>query len=138
MSELEKLYDNRKDKPASYSEWLHSEFEAFIDENLSNYERCLIYNEMAQDKSYIMWENIINISEIYGSDFLHVYSLIDHNKFNVYDDVIIEEYCLIVSYTYSDFLNEYWHIDDIVEYIDKKGLENLINKDLILDKVNVM
>ena len=106
MSKLEELYNNRKDKLASYDEWLHSEFEAFIDENLSNYERCLIYNEMAQDKSYIMWENINNISEIYGSDFLHVYSLIDHNKFNVYDDVIIEEYCLIVSYTYSDFLNE--------------------------------
>lgn len=138
MSKLKELYNNRKDKSASYNEWLHSEFESFIDENLFNYERCLIYNEMMQDKHLTMWENIEDISEIYGSDFLHVYSLIDHNKFDIYDDIIIEENCLIVSYTYKDFLDNYWDIDAIVEYIDKKGLENLINKNLILDKVNMM
>lgn len=146
MSALEKIYNRWAEdwcelhgisEPPCYDKWLHDDFEYFIGKNLSDYEACLIYNEMMQDKHLTMWENIENISEIYGDDFLHVYSLIDHNKFNIYDDIIIEENCLIVSYTYKDFLDNYWDIDAIVEYIDKKGLENLINKNLILDKVNV-
>ena len=116
-----------EDKPVCYNEWLHSEFAELIDNGLSDYEKCLVYNEMAQDKHYLMWDNINDISNIFGGDFLHVYSLIDHNKFDVYDDIIIEEGGLIVSYTYADFVNEYWDIDTIVEYIDKKGVENLIN-----------
>ena len=124
-----------KGKPVSYQEWLHSEFAGLIDEGLSDYEKCLIYNEMAQDKHYLMWDNIENISNIFGDDFLHVYSLIDHDKFNIYDDVIIEEGCLIVSYTYADFVNKYWDIVTTVEYIDKKGVENLINSEIIIDNV---
>ena len=124
-----------KSESVSYQEWLHSEFAELLNKNLSDYEKCLIYNEMAQDKHYLMWDNIEDISNIFGDDFLHVYSLIDHDKFNIYDDVIIEEGCLVVSYTYADFVNEYWDIDAIVEYIDKKGVENLINNEIIIDNI---
>lgn len=124
-----------KGEPVGYQKWLHSEFAGLINEGLSDYEKCLIYNEMAQDKHYLMWDNIEDISNIFGDDFLHVYSLIDHNKFNIYDDIIIEEGCLVVSYTYADFVIEYWDINTIVEYIDKKGVENLINSEIIIDNV---
>jgi hypothetical protein len=135
MSKLEELYKNSdKYTHCSYNEWLY-DFGLFINDNLSDYEKCLIYNEMAQDKHYLMWDNIEDISNIFGDDFLHVYSLIDHNKFNIYDDIIIEEGCLVVSYTYADFVIEYWDINTIVEYIDKKGVENLINSEIIIDNV---
>lgn len=124
-----------KGEPVSYQEWLHSEFAELLNKNLSDYEKCLVYNEMAQDKHYLMWDNIDDISNIFGGDFLHVYSLIDHNKFDVYDDIIIEEGCLIVSYSYADFIGAYWDIDSIVDYIDKKGVENLINSEIIIDNV---
>ena len=136
MSKLEELYKNSdKYTHCSYNEWLY-DFGLFINDNLSDYEKCLIYNEIAQNRHYAMWDNIDDISEIFGHDFLHVYSLIDHDRFNIYDDIIFEEECLIVSYTYADFISEYWDIEDIVTYISKFGLENLINKDLILDKID--
>lgn len=136
MTKLEELYNNREDKSTRYNEWLYTEFADFIEENLSDYDKCLIYNEIAQDKRYNMWDSIEDISNIFGNDFLHVYSLIDHDRFNIYDDIIFEEGCLIVSYTYADFVSEYWDIEDVVTYISKFGLENLINKDIILDKVD--
>lgn len=145
MNALEKIYNgwaedwcelHGRSEPPCYDEWLHDDFEYFIEKNLSDYEKCLIYNEIAQNRHYAMWDNIEDISNIFGDDFLHVYSLIDHDRFNIYDDIIFEEGCLIVSYSYADFVNEYWDIEDVVSYINKIGIENLINKELILDKLD--
>jgi len=123
-----------KDKPVDYQEWLHSEFAELLNKNLSDYEKCLIYNEYADFKGMLMWDDIESLNDI-EDNFLHLYSLISNSKFNEREDIIIEENFEIVSYTYEHFVDEYWNINDIVEYISERGVENIINSEIILDNV---
>ena len=139
METLMDLYNEYKEiveEPVDYEYWIYEGFGADLDNNFSDYEKCLHYNEYADKNGHYMWDNIESLNE-YG-DFLRTYDIINHDRFDTQDDIIIEENNSIVSYTYSDFVEEYWDIDKIITFIEVTGLENLINYDIIIDKVNMM
>ena len=118
-----------------YGDWLHNEFADSLDDNLSDYEKCTIYNEYADRTIRKMWDNIESLNEFQDDNFLELYRKIDHDNFNSYDDIIIEENYAIVSYKYADFIKEYWNVDGIVNFIHSEGLESLITMDVIVKAV---
>lgn len=140
---LKELYENytkdwnntyHNDEYHCYGDWLHNEFAESLD-SLNDVTKCYIYNEYADRTARKMWDNIESLNEFQDDNFRELYRKIDHNDFNPYDDIIIEENCAIVSYSYAEFIRNYWNVDGIVNFIHSEGLESLIAMDIIVEAV---
>lgn len=116
-------------EPLCYGEWLNSNFVDMLN-NISCEDKCHLYNEYAENSHKVLWDYIDTLND-WGDNFLHVYSMINHSRFNELEDIIIEENFKIVSYTFESFVDEYWNATDVARFIHSFGLENLNNNDVV-------
>lgn len=140
---LDELYQNyvqdfklthKGEEVPCYVDWLHNDFANAL-ATLSDWCKCDIYNEYADRTGRKMWDTIESLNEYQEDNFLEIYRKINHERFNPYDDIIIEESSAIVSYTCRDFIQQYWNLNTIINFIHVEGLESLANMDNIVKAV---
>lgn len=140
---LDELYQNyvqdfklthKGEEVPCYADWLYTDFANAL-ATLNDWCKCDIYNEYADRTGRKMWDTIDSLNEYQGDNFLEIYRKINHERFNPYDDIIIEESSAIVSYTCRNFLWQYWNASSIVRFIYTEGLESLANMDNIVKAV---
>ena len=123
-------------EPACFEEWKENEFKesikSFLDDMSYEQKVAIMISYCQSDRACsIPYPDYMESIDECGS-FTDLYDKIDHDNFNIRHDLFYENGSCLVSCDFGDFVNDYWDLDDMTEYV-VDNFNDLYTNDYIID-----